>query len=221
MFFLTKYSKSLEEDSFRRRSADFLWMLLFGAGVLVTVAPLVNLQFLGSSLTFMMVYVWGRRHQYVQLSMMGLFNFTAPYLPWVLLAFSVMLGNSPLVDLLGMMAGGERGQDKGRGGARLCRCGSLERPRWPLPCSLRYAPCGMVLSSYTPVLQDLLSTLVQGTPTTSWRTCTLGCPAGGGHCARQGSCVPCSLPTRSSLLQRCNSLQLRPDQRASPGQGVA
>ena len=31
MFFLVKYAKSLEEESFRGRSADFLWMLLFGA----------------------------------------------------------------------------------------------------------------------------------------------------------------------------------------------
>ena len=30
MFFLIKYSKSLEEGSFRGRSADFLWMLLVG-----------------------------------------------------------------------------------------------------------------------------------------------------------------------------------------------
>ena len=30
MFFLVKYSKSLEEGSFRGRSADFMWMLLFG-----------------------------------------------------------------------------------------------------------------------------------------------------------------------------------------------
>lgn len=30
MFFLVKYSKALEEGSFRGRSADFLWMLLFG-----------------------------------------------------------------------------------------------------------------------------------------------------------------------------------------------
>ena len=30
MFFLIKYSKALEEGSFRSRSADFLWMLLFG-----------------------------------------------------------------------------------------------------------------------------------------------------------------------------------------------
>jgi hypothetical protein len=61
------------------------------------------------------VYVWGRRHQYVNLSFLGIFNFTAPYLPWVLLAFSVMLGSSPKVDLLGMVAGGG-----GQGGAAAC-----------------------------------------------------------------------------------------------------
>ncbi|PSC73867.1 Hydroxymethylglutaryl-mitochondrial isoform B [Micractinium conductrix] len=105
MFFLVKYSKSLEEGSFRGRPADFLWMLLFGAAILSGAAPWVNIQFLGPSLTFMMVYVWGRRHQYVNLSFLGIFTFTAPYLPWVLLAFSVMLGSSPLVDLLGMVAG--------------------------------------------------------------------------------------------------------------------
>ena len=52
-----------------------------------------------------MVYVWGRRNQYVNMSFLGLFSFTAPYLPWVLLIFSVMLGSSPVVDLLGMAAG--------------------------------------------------------------------------------------------------------------------
>jgi hypothetical protein len=80
-------------------------MLLFGGVLLTCLAPFVSIEFLGSSLTFMMVYVWGRRHQYVNLSFLGIFNFTAPYLPWVLLAFSVMLGSSPKVDLLGMVAG--------------------------------------------------------------------------------------------------------------------
>ena len=50
-----KYSKSLEEGSFRNRSADFLWMLLFGGTILTLMAPFVNVQFLGSALTFMMV----------------------------------------------------------------------------------------------------------------------------------------------------------------------
>jgi Derlin-2/3 len=39
------------------------------------------------------------------MSFLGLFSFTAPYLPWVLLIFSCMLGSSPVVDLLGMAAG--------------------------------------------------------------------------------------------------------------------
>lgn len=95
----------LSAGSFRGRSADFLCMLLFGGTLLTVLAPFVQIEFLGSSLTFMMVYVWGRRHQYVNLSFLGIFNFTAPYLPWVLLAFSVMLGSSPKVDLLGMVAG--------------------------------------------------------------------------------------------------------------------
>ena len=43
--------------------------------------------------------------QYVQLSFLGIFTFTAPYLPWVLLLFSLLLGNSPVVDLMGMAAG--------------------------------------------------------------------------------------------------------------------
>lgn len=41
----------------------------------------------------------------MQMSFLGFFNFTAPYLPWVLLAFSVMLGGSPVMDLMGMGAG--------------------------------------------------------------------------------------------------------------------
>ncbi len=116
MFFLLKYCKSLEEGSFRGRSADFLWMLMLGGALLTAIAPFVHVQFLGSSLTFMMVYVWGRRHQYVNLSFLGIFNFTAPYLPWVLLAFSLMLGSSPVVDLMGMAAG--RGRWDGRGARR-------------------------------------------------------------------------------------------------------
>lgn len=105
MFFLARYCRLLEEGSFRGRTADFLYMLVFGGTLLTCIAPFVNIQFLGSSLTFMMVYVWGRRNQYVNMSFLGLFNFTAPWLPWVLLLFSVMLGSSPVVDLLGMGVG--------------------------------------------------------------------------------------------------------------------
>ena len=53
----------------------------------------------------MMVYVWARRNPFVRMSFLGLFAFTAPYLPWVLLSFSVLLGNSAMIDLIGIVVG--------------------------------------------------------------------------------------------------------------------
>lgn len=45
------------------------------------------------------VYVWGRRNENVRLTFLNLFPFTAPYLPWVLLTFSVVLGNPATIDV--------------------------------------------------------------------------------------------------------------------------
>ena len=39
------------------------------------------------------------------MSFLGLFTFHAPFLPWVLLGFSVLLGNSASVDLMGIAVG--------------------------------------------------------------------------------------------------------------------
>jgi Derlin-2/3 len=105
IFFLIRYCKSLEEGSFRNRSADFLWMLLLGAAMLTCMAPFAKVQFLGTSLNFMLVYVWSRRNPGVPLSFLGIFTFGAAYLPWVLMAFSVLIGGSLVVDMLGMIAG--------------------------------------------------------------------------------------------------------------------
>jgi len=57
--------------------------------------------FLGEALTTMIVYVWCRRNPYVRYNFFGLFNFQAPYLPWILVLFSVLFGGSVLVDLVG------------------------------------------------------------------------------------------------------------------------
>lgn len=105
MFFLVRYSKNLEENAFRGKTADFFYFILFGATLMLILAPLMKLNFLGSSLTFMMVYLWGRRNPYNRMNFLGIFPFTAPYLPWVLLSFSVLLGNNGTVDILGIVVG--------------------------------------------------------------------------------------------------------------------
>jgi len=104
-WFRVRYCRLLEENTFHGRTADFLFMLLFGGALMTLLAPFLNVHFLGSALSFMMVYVWSYKNEHIQMSFLGVINFTAPYLPWVLLVFAVLLGASPVMDLLGLAAG--------------------------------------------------------------------------------------------------------------------
>jgi Derlin-2/3 len=105
LLFTYRYCRHLEEGSFRGRAADFLFMFIFGGTLMIIMALFVNIVFLGSALTIMLVYVWSRRNPYVRMNFFGLLNFQAPYLPWVLFAFSLLLGNSVIVDLMGIIVG--------------------------------------------------------------------------------------------------------------------
>jgi len=96
----------LEDGDFRGRTAHFVMFILFGVFIIgFVVAPFVSAHFLGSALTFTMVYVWGRRNEDVRMSFLGLFAFTAPYLPWVMFGFSALLGNPPVMDAIGILVG--------------------------------------------------------------------------------------------------------------------
>jgi Derlin-2/3 len=105
MFFLQRYLRMLEINSFRGRTADLVYMLMFGASLLLAISPLTSIVFLGPSLTFMMVYVWARRNSRQVMNFLGVLSFRAPYLPWVLLLFSFVIGSPPSMDLLGVLAG--------------------------------------------------------------------------------------------------------------------
>ncbi|CAN0191227.1 unnamed protein product, partial [Discosporangium mesarthrocarpum] len=105
MYFLVRYCRLLEEGEFRGRTGDFVWFLLFGATLMTMAAPFLRMNFLGSSLAFMMVYVWGRRNEHVRMNFLGLFQFTAPYVPWVLFASSVVIGSPVMSDVLGIAVG--------------------------------------------------------------------------------------------------------------------
>ncbi|XP_023235845.1 derlin-2-like [Centruroides sculpturatus] len=101
IIFTHRYCRMLEEGTFRGRTADFFFMFVFGGTLMIIFALFVNLLFLGQAFTIMLVYIWSRRNPYVRMNFFGLLNFQAPYLPWVLLAFSVLLGNAVMVDLMG------------------------------------------------------------------------------------------------------------------------
>ncbi|GAA99539.1 uncharacterized protein L969DRAFT_408187 [Mixia osmundae IAM 14324] len=108
IFFFMRYSKMIEENAFHGRKADYLWMLLISATLLLILSPLSPSPFLSSPLSFTLVYLWSRLNPNVRLSLFGLITITAPYLPYALVAFSWVLSsswNGVVGDLLGIAVG--------------------------------------------------------------------------------------------------------------------
>jgi Derlin-2/3 len=113
----------LEESSFANKKADYFWLLLLSSIMLLvrgylsfgnfshrhqTFSPLVNLPFLSSSLAFVPIYLWSRRHPSTPISLFGLFTINAPYLPIALVAFSWVLNGTwkaAMADLIGCAVG--------------------------------------------------------------------------------------------------------------------
>ncbi|EJP62616.1 hypothetical protein NHJ13051_005059 [Beauveria bassiana] len=105
IYFLQRYSRLLEESS-GRSPAHFSWLLLYAMFSLIIMSPLVSLPFLGHPLSSTLVYIWSRKNPDTQLSFLGVLVFTAPYLPWVLMGFSlIMHGNVPKDEIMGVVIG--------------------------------------------------------------------------------------------------------------------
>ncbi|TMW60847.1 hypothetical protein Poli38472_000889 [Pythium oligandrum] len=107
LMILSNYSSRLEEDPFPSGggpTADYAFMIFFGACILWIIAFFMELPFLGPSLIFMIVYVWSRRNPTAPVAIWG-FQFQGLYLPWALIAFTVLMGGNPMMDIFGVIAG--------------------------------------------------------------------------------------------------------------------
>uniref|UniRef100_A0A7N0VFB3 Derlin n=1 Tax=Kalanchoe fedtschenkoi TaxID=63787 RepID=A0A7N0VFB3_KALFE len=104
---ILRYGVQLEKGPFERRTADFLWMMIFGALTLLVLSaiPFLRTPFLGISLVFMLLYVWSREFPNAQINLYGLVALKAFYFPWAMLALDVIFGSPILPDLLGIVAG--------------------------------------------------------------------------------------------------------------------
>ena len=106
MFFLVRYGKELETKRFEGRPADMLWFLAISGLLMTAIAYVLGDQpFLASSMLSVIVYLWSREYAEQVLSIFGLFNVQAFYFPWVLCAIRVLMGGSPVPDLMGIFAG--------------------------------------------------------------------------------------------------------------------
>ncbi|XP_050894741.1 derlin-1 [Lathyrus oleraceus] len=107
LLMILRYGVQLEKGVFDRRTADFLWMMIFGAFSLLVLSaiPFFWTPFMAVSLVFMLVYVWSREFPNALVSFYGLVSLKAFYLPWVTLALDVIFGSPIMPDLLGIIAG--------------------------------------------------------------------------------------------------------------------
>lgn len=111
VYFLVKYSGMMEADPFpsgggshQGTTADYFFMLVVGALVMFLVTIFFPMPVLGSCMVFMIIYTWSRRNPQQPMSFFG-FKFAGIYTPWVLVAFHVLVGHSPVPDLIGIAAG--------------------------------------------------------------------------------------------------------------------
>ena len=110
LYFLERYATKYEQNPFaagphiQGSSADFAFMLMFGGLIMALVASFMEFYFMGPALVFMTLYMWSRKNATAPISFFG-FAFQGIHLPWVLLAFSILMGNSPVFDLLGIGVG--------------------------------------------------------------------------------------------------------------------
>ncbi|KAI9721327.1 MAG: hypothetical protein M1828_005187 [Chrysothrix sp. TS-e1954] len=105
VFFLQRYSRLLEESS-GRSPAHYSWLLVYATIVLLFLSPLFSIPFLGQALSSTLVYIWSRRNPDTRLSFLGLIVFKAPWLPWVLILFSVVMhGQVPKDEICGVVVG--------------------------------------------------------------------------------------------------------------------
>ncbi|GBG32083.1 Derlin-1 [Hondaea fermentalgiana] len=108
LFMLARFSSSVEMDPFKTSrmggSADYAFMLMImGTGCLL-ISWYMQMPFMAHSLVFGVLYVWSKRHPEDPTSIWG-FRFTGKHLPWALMAFTVLIGGSPIPDIIGVIVG--------------------------------------------------------------------------------------------------------------------
>ena len=108
MYLLVQYSKNYEVSPYDTGgggdTADYVWMLALGSGLMCAMCTFLGIIMPAQGLTFMVLYVWSRRNPTTQVSLYG-FPVQALYLPWALLAFNMLIGNPLTVPLMGVACG--------------------------------------------------------------------------------------------------------------------
>jgi Derlin-1 len=104
-FFLYQYSIRLETDHYKTTPGDYLFLLIFNSLCCIMIGLAVELYFLMDPLVLSVLYVWCQLNKEVVVSFWFGTRFQAKYLPWVLLAFNLILTSGHMYSIIGIFVG--------------------------------------------------------------------------------------------------------------------
>lgn len=107
IFFFSTYSKALESFSFQGRGFEYLYLLITGNSLILLMKLFVKeATFLGPAITFMVVYIWGKKNAQQQINLVNLIHIKGSSLPLILMVSSWFLRQKTLKsDIMGVIAG--------------------------------------------------------------------------------------------------------------------
>mmetsp|Transcript_41068 Transcript_41068/g.104070 ORF Transcript_41068/g.104070 Transcript_41068/m.104070 type:complete len:256 (-) Transcript_41068:70-837(-) len=113
LLFLHNYGCALEVGTFVGRSADYVWVYVFAAAILLSYSflgymrwvPALVGPFNAEPIIYTLLFVWSRNFAEQSVSIYGLFKLQAFYMPFAMLALSMVMGASPLPAITGILIG--------------------------------------------------------------------------------------------------------------------
>mmetsp|Transcript_12635 Transcript_12635/g.22513 ORF Transcript_12635/g.22513 Transcript_12635/m.22513 type:complete len:243 (-) Transcript_12635:686-1414(-) len=108
MMILARFSASQELDPYRTSraggSSDYLFSLIFMGLTCLVIAWAFDFMLMGPTLLFAVLYLWSKRNPDAPTSIWG-FRIKGAQLPWAFIALNVLIGGSPMMDLIGVFVG--------------------------------------------------------------------------------------------------------------------
>ena len=107
IFFFIRYSKALENFSFQGRGEDYLYLLFTGNSIMLLLKIFVpSANFLGPGITFMIVYIWGKKNAQQLINLVDILHIKGSSLPFLLMISSHFMKQKTLkLDIMGIIAG--------------------------------------------------------------------------------------------------------------------
>lgn len=93
---IIQYGGSLERNTFASDTADMVWFIIVTALLSYIPGYFLPLPSLAKVMIMSVIYYWSRKNPEQQMSFLFGIRFKAFYFPWVLIAFTTLLGRTIL-----------------------------------------------------------------------------------------------------------------------------